>query len=1414
MPRPAPKDLAAAADIAAGRRRASLQELFDLVHAVNPTQTRMGERERGDAYRLKAALQSLLIERFGDQLVVDAEDGADLVSIRHRTYRKDACHAVLRELSPAAQAWVRLQRDLAAAGEDGPATPNVPARAQRKTKAAPPAEVDSEDRAACLAAGDAALAAWDFDLARKHFLAALGHGPLADHDAIAVRAARALLSLDLDQLGDYAAALALLSQLGATNDPELRCLLGLAQAQSGDVAAAAKTIEGVEHERLGEVAATLARAALAAGDLGAAERWLVRVPPGAPCHDLVAEVGAQLTAQRARAAAPLEEQLRVALAAGEHARARELVNAITAVHPLSQAAAQAQAELRRAQDQEQAQQLTRAAQDALAAGDLTAARAALSCLEAAGHSHPDLRQRLAEATQTETARAEQTATLNLASSLRGELSPRVVEALWLAPEAVRTAACARADSPAAAWLLELGPARGQAACVAASVAAVALAQAERDLAQGRIAQAWASAQPHEDLARRCRRGKTLLDQLRAAYAQWMEQQATQGLQAAEACADADPFAAAAQLERVSRHALSPALHARRQSLEHRIAAQRHRIELQRDLAAAESAGDWLTARARAQQLLEVNPGAGDALRARSADFSARIAAQWIEQVVQGEAAARDHHDLHDGRKSDVQVAVSADGHEIVYVEACRERLFVRVLNLVAPARARAAILRTPVPLEMVEEHVAGDTLFLIGDGYLLAVDLHTFAVQSWQDVRTLSHRPDVDEVLFVPGGTTLWLGCRSEAGQRVLSVDRQRFKGTRDLGVVGEVTAVPGTQAPILTASLEGNDLTLFDEHGTRLWSDRGRWRFYVAVVDPAGRGLIALRMLPRAAREGSGAELQAVLLDPKTGWGAALDLGVTNPDLFRQAAASRTHGCVFVAVCTRDDGEVLIALAPSAEGLVELWRVPRGNVTLRVDDGGRHVFAVGTDNPTVHVLDRNPPRFAAKPDTATLLRDGHVDLCNWMAGAVAARMCAYVAVMPLLGDEFADKQLARTLAQPLDRDSLLALYACMQPAGREQEAWEQLARRYADDPTVTVLGAQRLVTQGRYADAIARLQPLRAAAVPDGLAQHVAHLLVVCHMHLGDDEQAIQALADTRRDFAVCCAQDDLAALRDVVEGLLAEDLAEEAPDRPTYDFVLRLRRADAASARGDVAGALAELDYSVVWRQVDGHALARLAACYLSIAADDAWFMFRKRRALAEFLCHRRLTDESEPLLGSLAWDAGRMADTVRAAAAWLNGADAAIPEPMRLPMPRMSLLHAGAFVFTLIGAATAGRITRVRAGDADCGRVLHQHARTLKAQAKAAAARYTYTRIMGLVVDHAHATAAHFRCASVHIAGVARDTPDVALAVTVEAVFAMLSSSPDVLDYFETFHAASVDLDALTLMLLQGDYVAFDRVSWRDC
>lgn len=80
-----------------------LRVLCDWIRRTNPTGLALTEAERSQRYRFKAQLQSVLIERFDDQLQIRRTADPRIVGLGIRGRHGDAGHARLCDLSDAAR---------------------------------------------------------------------------------------------------------------------------------------------------------------------------------------------------------------------------------------------------------------------------------------------------------------------------------------------------------------------------------------------------------------------------------------------------------------------------------------------------------------------------------------------------------------------------------------------------------------------------------------------------------------------------------------------------------------------------------------------------------------------------------------------------------------------------------------------------------------------------------------------------------------------------------------------------------------------------------------------------------------------------------------------------------------------------------------------------------------------------------------------------------------------------------------------------------------------------------------------------------------------------------------------------------------------------------------------------------------
>jgi O-antigen/teichoic acid export membrane protein/tetratricopeptide (TPR) repeat protein len=366
--RPAPRAALDLDEVIAGRVKPTVDDLFDLIHHINPTGHDLATRESKLRYAQKARLQSLLIQRFPEQLLVlpdPAHEG--MVALRHKDQERDACHAVIATLDDDARAWIRLQVDLGAHLSTQPQAKQEAARPRRNKAPAPKKDHDtsSETPEALLRRAEDALAAYDYERARQDLERALATSDYERGPAVA------LLELLVETLGDDAAALALKAKIPASTlaDPKVRGLLALAAARSNDEDQALLLLRGVDEWAAAVVYAALAAGALKAGEMKRAERHLEQAKRRDPTSLTIPVIDGEIARARALLREPLEEEIGRLIVAGRDDEAERNAAEVLARWPESEAARRALRAIEERRRRAEVERLAAEAEVALARGE-------------------------------------------------------------------------------------------------------------------------------------------------------------------------------------------------------------------------------------------------------------------------------------------------------------------------------------------------------------------------------------------------------------------------------------------------------------------------------------------------------------------------------------------------------------------------------------------------------------------------------------------------------------------------------------------------------------------------------------------------------------------------------------------------------------------------------------------------------------------------------------------------------------------------------------------------------------------------------------------------------------------------------------------------------------------------------------
>ena len=277
-------------EVLSGKVAVTALELVRLIHKINPTDKNLSSKKVDQQYRSKAQLQSLLINKFNDSLLVEQPDSSQpqLIGIRLKHFSEDACHTLLHELDPEAVSWVRSQideeadqpeanRDENRASEITPNGKKEPVAAALPEAAAKPLESNSEKKQKeefspdeLLKLGIRAFEEYDYEATETFFYRAFIAAP--NNLEIALNLFDFLVDslAAYDKVVDYSATL---PDRIRTSEP-VRILRARALARCGEIDSALKCLGKTDHPDAAKVYLLGARHFLQNGDPERAARHI------------------------------------------------------------------------------------------------------------------------------------------------------------------------------------------------------------------------------------------------------------------------------------------------------------------------------------------------------------------------------------------------------------------------------------------------------------------------------------------------------------------------------------------------------------------------------------------------------------------------------------------------------------------------------------------------------------------------------------------------------------------------------------------------------------------------------------------------------------------------------------------------------------------------------------------------------------------------------------------------------------------------------------------------------------------------------------------------------------------------------------------------------------------------------------
>jgi len=1218
-----------------GRIAVDVGQLMGAIHAVNPTGRAMRASERERRYDLKNSLQALLIERFGDELLVSRDpDDPRVVALARQRFPDDLTHAVIDDLADEARSWLRFQLDAARSveihGEGVAAGGHAGARSATATRNAEPTSPDALDRGTrdprdLLAAGRAALEEYDYESAREAFERAVDVDPTPD-------AARALAELLVDHLGDDAAALACRDRLPPTAcaSPSVRSLLATAAARTGDVALGADLLAGVDPRDALGAWVELGRAAARRDDAPGITRSLAAIHDVDPSHPSLATLDEALAALRDRERPDLLAAARAALADGDLARARSILGDVLGRWPGDADAAGLDREVRSGQTAARIAEVRAHAKGASRRGDHRDAARAWQQVLGLDERDAEARASLGDALRGAKQQEERARTDRVVELLGAPERCRDGLERYLAlPSARRGEVRGQRDLPQLTWVEAMGAADGPVARRSeAAAAAIAMERAMAAHDAGRAEEVVRLLADHIIWVRRVDDVRAVERAARRSLAERDARRFEVAIGQAERALRAGELDVARESgDRAGKVARRPAEGKRVRELEQQLAAAVEREQLADRYREAFDLGEVDAANRLLDRLEELTDGdeqerwrgERDRLRQRSRD-------SWTLGELDGPADGPRWWRPEAPEVRGMCRVLDVDGDSILLARLRGHVLFLTAIDVESGDVLQRRVLWMPAPVaRLTLVALCQDALWLLGTHMvMMGIGRETGDVDRWSSVQTLAASGErIRGSDVTTDGTYLWIGVlRPEVPDsgRIRVFDLRRWVPVRELdepGVAAPLTGDPAHRVAVISGDRQ--EISLFEPSG-RLQAEP-YWTMpspAVAVTGGARPGggdrVIALLRTPGATGPPS---TTAVGCEPDGTTSRPVELAGIDPDADPAIVTARDLGLLFVSGGYRGGDRWVVALADRAGGLRELWRTraPEGLVLVHSPDG-RRVVALWWDRGEYHVrkLGTSLPEF---PDGIAAATPSPVEMKS-VAGCALAEG-EHMAAARQLREELTsmdEKAMFRELLRRKtfdDADEVFRLALVHHDQGITEscrtEARDSIDE-HPDHPGIAMLAADSAAATGDWRAVRELLEPFERAELAPDYARHLLHLLGVARAWTDDPDGASEAFELASIHPGTC----RLAGWRDLFEDD-ADDGGDEA-DSVIQILATAVGAADECLDLDDAVGAIHALDRPEVWSSLELQSFARLADPMIRLDPGDEEQWYATALAAATFV------------------------------------------------------------------------------------------------------------------------------------------------------------------------------------------------------
>ncbi len=1209
------------------KRSPQIEELFLLIHKINPTGMDLPDKARKEAYRTKAALQSLLILEFSEELVLskDEKDGEGVLGIRHRVLPFDACHAVVSHLEPEARFQALLKLDWAEKEErDGAKGPSL-SSAIPETKQLRSSSIPEIPR--LLSEGDAALETYDYPKAEEFYGAALTHPEMSSEEDLFGLAVLKFLGLLVDCWVDDDRALRFVESLPkhVKEKEEVRGLWATSLARKGLIPKACRLVQALEGEQAYGACLEIARGYLGEDELASCLAYLDRIPQGSSFYS--AKQSLRLEVQRAEKerAKGLLDVLREAQSQGRFEDAESLAREILSLDPKNEEALDLLHLLVERRQGEKAASLQKDLEESLKKGLLEGAQVLLERLRVeAGETGKSLAskwtERVISAKEAQKKKERDQELCALKEALGFPFEGRMIEAFWKSDEEVRRSFLKGLEDSTdlkkvCGWCLEMGPVKGVPAREEAAKALQALLQAEKGEDQVR---SWDSLGPYFSLLQSFPSGKRLLKKVQAEGRKQQKARIQVTLERLESLLADQPEKVLEQWDTLDLRWLEGS---ERKALERIREKAEEMLEihgLKTSLQEAREQQDHFRALHFSNLLLAKGRGNLEKLRKQREELCTSLEGHFEDQA-EGKGCA---YGFFPNPLGGYPLVVSWKDRPLCFqIEQRGSRLFLWAFEE-GFSQCSAAVFSLPPTMCLLGWTGKAESLSLVLNQGMLQFSFdgrfHFQDFHLWPKGRCLD---SYQAALFFQGLEGLVLLRSTPGGRgfefRLFDTELGLFRTSESSGLGIGIGGEGHPTSLILSRHL--NDVEGLDAHGHTRWIIRGSQVYYSSISHPNQATTLAAVGIPRETDLGG---MEVVLLEIQEGgrWKELCPLGAFRLGTGEvKLATDSSQGLLFSRLVS-NDGETLLTACSLQSGVEHLWEValPQDSFLI-LDPNGENAFLwyLGEKGPALVRLGAEKPKVDPSPFSRVEMGELN-SVCRWMGEGVHGRQQLYEGLFPYFDNA---SLLARVRSMVQNRaplEELLAIGSHPLPQGVEEVLEQYLLRAHGEDPAVTMLMAEKAFFHGK--DNLAEEFLAKAEALPMSphQEQHRLHLQALHLFGKGEMEKASQR-AEVANQLEGFCSKglSNLSELLGFWILPLKKTKKKGATSLPAFR-IARLREALQAVSKGKWERVLPLLEDPLFWKEEEFLFLSLLGSAYAflqELKEGTPWGRIRAKRLLTSF-------------------------------------------------------------------------------------------------------------------------------------------------------------------------------------------------------